>query len=134
LFHLLLIDENDKILLSQFTFSIKIKKTNPLNNKIKMTNKVPKLDTAAYLKASDSYCFVVFPTGSTQIRSRPMKHFSKPLLENGWCRIHKSYLVNPDFVQNISEDRDSIYLQNGTILPISRRNRTQVIKWRNNKI
>jgi DNA-binding LytR/AlgR family response regulator len=91
-----------------------------------MTKLTPKLDSAAYLKASDSYCFVVFSTGSTQIRSRPMKHFSKPLLENGWCRIHKSYLVNPEF--------ESIFLQNGTVLPISRRNRTQVIKWRNNKI
>lgn len=99
--------------------------------KDQMTNIAKTLDNAAYLKASDSYCFVVFPTGSTQIRSRPMKFYAQPLLENGWCRIHKSYMVNPEFVQNISEDRESIFLQNGTELPISRRKRTQVIKWRN---
>lgn len=91
------------------------------------------LDTAAYLKASESYCFAIFPTGSTQMRSRPMKYYANPLIANGWFRIHRSYLVNPEFVLQISEDRENIFLRNGTVLPISRRNRSEVIKWRNNK-
>ena len=91
------------------------------------------LDTAAYLKASESYCFAIFPTGTTQMRSRPMKFYANPLIANGWFRIHRSYLVNPEYVKQISEDQDSVFLINGTVLPISRRNRRKVIKWRNKK-
>jgi two-component system, LytTR family, response regulator len=96
-----------------------------------MKTLISSLNTAAYLKASESYCFAVFPTGSTQMRSRPMKFYESSLIENGWCRIHRSYLVNPEFVLQISEDRENIFLRNGAELPISRRNRSKVIKWRN---
>jgi two-component system, LytTR family, response regulator len=94
-------------------------------------NRITNFDKAAYLKASESYCIIILPCGKAIVESRPMKYFEKPLLNIGWCRIHKSYLVNPFYVQNISTDRDGIYLQNGTLLPISRRKRKEVLEWRN---
>jgi DNA-binding LytR/AlgR family response regulator len=63
------------------------------------------------------------------MKTRPAKFFEPILKENGWCRIHKSYFVNPKFVEHISEKRNSIYLHNGAELPISRRNKKSVTKW-----
>ncbi len=93
-------------------------------------NQKPNINNAAYLKASESYCLVVLPSGKYNMESRPMKYFEQTLLSNGWCKIHKSYLVNPNFVKHISEDKEGVYLENGTLLPISRRKRKEVMAWR----
>jgi two-component system, LytTR family, response regulator len=92
----------------------------------------PTLATAAYLQASQAYCIVYWSTGETYLQCRPLKKYATNLLQKGWCRIHRSFLVNPDFIKNISEDRESIYLQNGKSLPISRRNLKNVLQWKNN--
>jgi two-component system, LytTR family, response regulator len=80
------------------------------------------------MKAAESYCILIQPDGKTEMKTRPIKYFEPILTENGWCRIHKSYFVNPQFVEHLSEDRNSVYLLNGTELPISRRNKKVVTK------
>jgi two-component system, LytTR family, response regulator len=84
----------------------------------------------AYFQASESYSLMVFADGRVLVKSRPMKKYEPELTKNGWCKIHRSYMVNPQYVQHISEDRDSIFLQNGKVLPISRRQKLSVISWR----
>lgn len=98
-----------------------MKKNKPLN-----TN----LDEVAYFQAAESYSIIVWADGKTLVKSRPMKKYEPNLLANGWCRIHRSYMVNPLFVKQISEDRDFIFLESGKILPISRRMKNQVLEWR----
>lgn len=87
-----------------------------------------------YLQAAESYSIVVQQVGKPLIKSRPLKKYAQFLEENGWCRIHRSYLVNPNFVSSITECRTNICLQNGEILPISRRNLKAVLQWRNHSI
>lgn len=89
---------------------------------------------ALYLQAAESYSIVVLDTGCQQMFSRPLKNYARKLEKNGWCRIHRSYLVNPVFVSAIAENRTSICLNNGAILPISRRNLKSVLQWRNQSI
>jgi two-component system, LytTR family, response regulator len=93
--------------------------------------KLNNISNAAYLQAAESYCIMVLQNGKTNMKSRPMKHFEQHLMNFGWLRIHRSYIVNPTFVKQVSEDRESIFLQNGTSLPIARRKRKEVLKWRN---
>ncbi|MES2795325.1 MAG: LytTR family DNA-binding domain-containing protein [Bacteroidota bacterium] len=95
-----------------------------------MTPKIS-LQKIAYFQAAQSYCLLVLGDGKVVVKARPIKHFSSILESDGWCRIHRSFMVNPDYVQYISEDRSTIYLQNGKQLPISRRLRKNVLKWRN---
>ena len=83
-----------------------------------------------YLRAAESYSIVIQLVGRPILKSRPLKNYEPKLLENGWCRIHRSYLVNPAFVSFIDENRENICLQNGEILPISRRNLKAVLQWR----
>jgi two-component system, LytTR family, response regulator len=87
---------------------------------------------ALYIQAAESYSIVFQLVGKPLIKSRPLKKYANFLIENGWCRIHRSYLVNPNFVSSITECRTNICLQNGEILPISRRNLKAVLQWRNN--
>lgn len=90
--------------------------------------------TALYLQAAESYSIVFFNTGCHQMFSRPLKKYASNLEAQGWCRIHRSYLVNPHFVNFIAENRTNICLQNGETLPISRRNLKAVLQWRKQTI
>ena len=96
--------------------------------------KISNLTEAIYIQAAESYCIMVLQNGKTNVKSRPMKHFEQYLVDFGWLRIHRSFIVNPTFVKQISQERDSIFLQNGTELPIARRKRKSVLKWRNTSI
>lgn len=98
-----------------------------------MSHQLQNPNNALYMQASESYSLLKLYDGSTQVKTRPMKFFNKILSENGWCRIHKSFMVNPLYVKSVTIDRNAIQLQNGQILPISRRNKKEVLKWRNQK-
>lgn len=92
------------------------------------------LDEVAYFQAANSYSIIVWANGNTLVKSRPMKKYVPNLLANGWCRIHRSFTVNPNYVSQISDDREYVHLTNGKQLPISRRLKANVLHWRNGKI
>jgi two-component system, LytTR family, response regulator len=94
-------------------------------------NKKINLDQVAYFQAAQNYCFLVWPDGNKILKARTLKVFAPKLEAKGWCRIHRSYLVNPDFVKQISSDRDHICMLGGIKLPISRRLKKHVLEWRN---
>lgn len=96
-----------------------------------MSHKITNIDQATYLKASESYCLIFLQNGKMNVKTRPMKYFETILTANGWCRIHKSYMVNPAFVRQVSTERDLLLMSNGIELPISRRKRKTVLQWRN---
>ena len=50
-----------------------------------------------YIKAQDKYTTVVTLTGDYLVR-RTMKFWEKELPEQDFCRIHKSYLVNLEYL------------------------------------
>ncbi len=89
---------------------------------------------AVYAKAYESYCILYWPNGKKLVKSRPMKHYSASFEAQGWCRIHRSYMVNPMFITSIAPDREHIQLLDGTELPISRRLKKQVLHWRKTSI
>lgn len=97
-----------------------------------MKNYIENPQEVAYLKADENYSLLMFPNGKTILKSRPIKHYEASFLAQGWFRIHRSFMVNPNFIENISTDREHICLQDGTLLPISRRKKKAVLKWRNN--
>ncbi|MES2794937.1 MAG: LytTR family transcriptional regulator DNA-binding domain-containing protein [Bacteroidota bacterium] len=93
-------------------------------------NKKINYQNAVYLQAAESYSIVFLETGKSQVICRPLKNYAPTLVADGWCRIHRSFLVNPIFVKSIAENRTNLFLQNGDILPISRRNLKTVLHWR----
>jgi DNA-binding LytR/AlgR family response regulator len=95
-----------------------------------MKNYIENPQEVAYLKAEENYSFLMLANGKKVLKSRPIKFYEASFLAQGWCRIHRSYMVNPIFVSHISADRDFIHLENGKELPIARRKQKQVFQWR----
>ncbi len=90
---------------------------------------IPNPQNTLYLQASESYCKWVFSTGKFELKTKPMKYFEKTLYTHGWVKIHRSFLVNPNYVKAVSTEIDFIVLNNGTTLPIARRQRRPVSKF-----
>lgn len=97
-----------------------------------MKNYIDNPQEVAYLKADENYSLLIMANGKTIMKSRPIKHYEASFLAHGWCRIHRSYMVNPFFVSQISSDREYVCLNNGMELPISRRKKKEVMNWRKN--
>jgi two-component system, LytTR family, response regulator len=96
-----------------------------------MSHQLQNPNNALYMQANESYSILKMQNGNCLLKTRPMKFFSEKLTQLGWRKIHKSFMVNPLYVQSITNDRNGIQLQNGQVLPISRRNKKEVFKWRN---
>jgi two-component system, LytTR family, response regulator len=90
-------------------------------------NKKVNLDQIAYCQAAENYCLFVWPNGNKTLKARTLKVFAPRLEAKGWCRIHRSYLVNPQFVTNINAE--FVLMDNGAELPISRRKKSSVLAW-----
>jgi two-component system LytT family response regulator len=95
-----------------------------------MKNYIENPHTIAYVQAAESYSILVNEHGKQILKSRPMKHYETSFLRQGWLKVHRSYMVNPDYVKQISENRNYILLNNGTKLPIARRKLKYVAEWR----
>ena len=99
-----------------------------------MKNQKITFDQVAYFQASENYSILFLANGKTHMVASTLKKYSPKLEAEGWCRIHRSFMVNPSFVTHISADRDFICLENGKELPIARRKQKQVYQWRKEQI
>lgn len=97
-----------------------------------MKKSIENSQNTAYFQATESYSILVWADGHKLMKSRPIKFYADSLEAQGWCRIHRSYMVNPDFISQIMPDREHILLNNGTQLPIARRKIKSVLVWRKN--
>lgn len=55
-----------------------------------------------------------------------LRGMAEQLSDRRFLRSHRSYIVNMDFVESISEDRNEIILSGGETLPLSRRERKEI--------
>jgi len=79
-----------------------------------------KLSEIFFFEADRNYTTVYYGNGRHDVYSVPLKRFHEFLLhEPGFVRIHKSYLVNRQFIKTIA--RRHILLHNGVELPVARR-------------
>lgn len=79
-----------------------------------------------YIKGDDNLCTLYLSKKRKISISKTLKYF-EDLLDNNFIRIHKSYLLNLKFAcKLISTEVHFIELEDGTQLPISRRNYCKV--------
>lgn len=72
-----------------------------------------------YLHSEEKYTVFYTPEGNTFTSYKSLNIWEDILLGFGFCRIHRSYLINLKYV--ISIKQKSITLSTGEVLPISRR-------------
>jgi len=80
-----------------------------------------------YLEADGRYSKVHLAGGITHLVSRNIGEFEEELLPHRFFRIHKSLLVNLEKVVSLHHDHENIELQEGIILPVSKRRQSSVV-------
>ena len=87
-----------------------------------------KLSEIDWIEAADYYACLHVGTKSHLLR-RSLTELEEELEPSGFCRIHRSAIVNLDRVQNLRMAADGeyeVFLTNATRLPLSRRYRKQL--------
>jgi len=89
---------------------------------LKYGYKIVKIVEVNYLEASNNYCVIHMINRDEFVVSKTLKEFNEILDDNGFVRVHKSYLVNKDHISAYNRKEGmSIELKNGVVLPVSRR-------------
>lgn len=83
----------------------------------------PLIEDIIYLKADSNYTLFYLQNGQVFISSKTLKQTHLEHRFSLFLRVHKSYLLNPDFIDSISKDSNklTIILKNGTKINVSRR-------------
>lgn len=83
----------------------------------------------AYLEASGNCTMLYFKDGTRYLDTRTLKVYEEILDESIFYRIHKSYMVNMNTIDEyISEDGHIIELEDGIQLPVARNRVSQFLK------
>lgn len=73
-----------------------------------------------YCKADDNYTHIYLNNERKKLVSKTLKYFEEILKESSFTRIHKSYLVNINYVVNYKKGKGgSVILSNGKELSVS---------------
>lgn len=86
-----------------------------------------------YLEADGRYSKVHLAGGATHMVSRNIGEFEEELVPCRFFRIHKSLLVNLEKVTHLHHDHEKLELQEGIILPVSKRRQSSVVALLKNK-
>lgn len=87
-----------------------------------------KINSILYCEADSNYCKVVCLDGKKIILSKTLKFIEEILPTTIFHRIHKSYLVNLNYVCRFDKTNDlRVELSNGEILPVSVRKKEDFI-------
>ncbi len=87
-----------------------------------------KFNTIIYLEAQNNYAKFHLTSGSSITTSKTLKHFEEILPSELFFRIHKSYLVNMNFIKRFTKGNEQfVELIMGQKLPVSIRKKDEFI-------
>ena len=95
-----------------------------------MTRKTyPQSEEIVYLEAQINYTILHLIDGRKIVSSTTLKYHEADSCLDGFLRVHRSYLINPDFIKTIVKGRTKTIAQllDGKEIEVSRR-RVRVIK------
>ena len=149
------VNTNDLILAIE-RFEIKLSKKPILNNKIlpkldsmpngdEVLKKIAlptengyeflKINSIIYCEASSNYCKIICIDGKEILLAKTLKSIQELLPTNLFQRIHKSYLVNLNYIARFDRTNSlEIELQNGKKLPVSFRQKDNFLNVFKNKV
>ena len=93
-----------------------------------------KINSIMYCEASSNYCRVICVDGKEILLAKTLKNVQLLLPPTLFQRIHKSYLVNLNFISRFNRTKSlEIELQNGKKLPVSFRQKDNFMRVFKNK-
>ena len=87
----------------------------------KKNKKVVFSEEIMYLEGVCNYTTFHLSSSKTITTARTLKVYSVNLINLGFVRVHRAFLVNTHFIQSYNETTSEIMLLNGTKLKVSRR-------------
>jgi two-component system, LytTR family, response regulator len=101
----------------------------PVVNGLKMIT----VSDIIYFEANKEYSNIHCIANSVVYSSTNLGEYEEMLEDYDFCRVHHSFLVNKEYVKHyIKGEGGEILTDNGSIIPVSRRNKTMVVNWLKN--
>lgn len=90
---------------------------------------VVKMNQVMYCEAMDNFTCFYFIDGTKSVICRSLKFYENILNDFGFCRIHRSSLINLEFVTRYKKGKGgSVILENGTELLVSNSKKIELIE------
>lgn len=111
--------------------SLSIAKEKPQGIAIHSCSKIEfmDIDDIIYCQAEGNYCHIYTDNGKRLTSSKTLKYFETKIESNKFLRVHRSYLVNMGYLDSYLKNENSIELENGTLIPVSRSGTKHFFDW-----
>lgn len=114
--------------------SVLTPKAHPVNEKITIPKQdgfeVVEMKNIIYCKADDNYTELYLVDGHKKLVSKTLKYFDDILKENGFARIHKSYLVNVSYITSYKKGKGgTVVLNTGKELSVSASKKAEFLSY-----
>ncbi|EDP94685.1 LytTR family transcriptional regulator DNA-binding domain-containing protein [Kordia algicida OT-1] len=77
-----------------------------------------------YIEANECYTWFHLTDGTRQLSCKPIGYYEEELSDDGFVRIHRSYVINLSHLKSYESKYRLVYLKGETVLPVSfRKNR-----------
>lgn len=80
-----------------------------------------------FLESDRNYSYIHQVSGVKELSSKTLGYFEELLSDKGFFRPHRSYLINSNAVDDLQSD--TLILKDKTVIPISRRKKSEAKKW-----
>lgn len=88
-----------------------------------------RLDDIVCLLGESNYTKFIFRDGTTRMTSKTIKEYEELLEPSGFCRIHKSSIIQLKYVARYKKgDGGEVTLENGEVLKVSRSRKEEFLK------
>jgi two-component system LytT family response regulator len=81
-----------------------------------------------YCEASSNYTYIHLKNKNSILASRTLKDFNELLEDEGFCRIHQSYLINMKYIKKYLKSSSSVLMENGKELSVSVRKKDEFME------
>lgn len=85
------------------------------------TSKKVSIDNVVLLKGDVNYTTFYLQNGKEKVVAHTIKFFENYLETHGFLRVHRSFMVNPNYIKEYNRDDDILTMSNGHQASISRR-------------
>ncbi len=79
------------------------------------------IDRIVMLKGEGNYTLFHLRDGKTKMYAHCIHSYEEILRAKGFLRVHKSFMINPQYVLNYNNDESQIVMENNLIASVSRR-------------
>jgi DNA-binding LytR/AlgR family response regulator len=82
------------------------------------------IDSVILIKGDVNYTKFYMEGGIEKLVAHSIKFFESHLETHGFLRVHRAFMINPNYVRNYDAEQEILIMSNGQIANISRRRRS----------